>query len=165
MIQIDKLGKFFNKNEVLKDVSLTMPEGSFTTLLGPSGCGKSTTLRIIAGLEQPTTGLVKINNRNVTELTAAERNIAMVFQSYALYPHMTVQENIILPLSMRSMTRLQRMPILYRLLPSARAQAAKNVAKANEIAEMLEISALLDRKPSELSGGQMQRVAYDPAVR
>ena len=164
MIELDKLGKTFGKTQALSDVSLTMPEGSFTSLLGPSGCGKSTTLRIIAGLDHPTTGVVRINGRDVTNMTAAERNIAMVFQSYALYPHMTVQQNIMLPLSMRTMTRLERMPILDRLLPSARAKTAANAAKARDIAETLEIGSLLNRKPSELSGGQMQRVAVGRAL-
>ena len=164
MIELENLGKTFGKTHALSDVSLSMPEGSFTSLLGPSGCGKSTTLRIIAGLDQPTTGVVRIGGRDVTELSAAERNIAMVFQSYALYPHMTVRENITLPLSMRNMTRLERMPFFDRILPSARAKVAENARKTRDIADMLEISALLERKPSELSGGQMQRVAVGRAL-
>ena len=164
MIELKNLGKKFGKMHALRDVSLSMPEGSFTSLLGPSGCGKSTTLRIIAGLDYPTTGNVQINGRDVTELTAAERNIAMVFQSYALYPHMTVRQNITLPLMMRNMSRLERMPVLDRLIPSARRKMAKNAAKAQDIASMLEIDALMDRKPSELSGGQMQRVAVGRAL-
>ena len=164
MIELKNLGKKFGKMHALRDVSLAMPEGSFTSLLGPSGCGKSTTLRIIAGLDYPTTGSVRINGRDVTELTAAERNIAMVFQSYALYPHMTVRQNITLPLMMRNMSRLERMPVLDRLIPSARRKMAKNAEKARDIASMLEIDALMDRKPSELSGGQMQRVAVGRAL-
>ena len=164
MIELENVGKMFGKTRALSDVSLTMPEGSFTSLLGPSGCGKSTTLRIIAGLDQPTTGTVRINGRDVTGLTAAERNIAMVFQSYALYPHMTVRGNITLPLTMRNMSRLERMPIFDRILPSARRKVAENAEKARRVAEMLEIDALLDRKPSELSGGQMQRVAVGRAL-
>ena len=164
MIELENLGKKFGSFRALSDVSLTMPEGSFTSLLGPSGCGKSTTLRIIAGLDQPTTGTVRINGRDVTELTAAERNIAMVFQSYALYPHMTVRMNITLPLMMRNMSRMERMPIFDRILPSARKKMAENAAKARDVAEMLEIGELMDRKPSELSGGQMQRVAVGRAL-
>jgi len=164
MIELENLGKKFGRIHALSDVSLTMPEGSFTSLLGPSGCGKSTTLRIIAGLDQQTTGTVRINGRDVTELTAAERNIAMVFQSYALYPHMTVRMNITLPLMMRNMSRLERMPIFDRILPSARKKMAKNAAKTRDVAEMLEIGELMDRKPSELSGGQMQRVAVGRAL-
>ncbi len=164
MIELENVSKMFGKTRALGDVSLAMPEGSFTSLLGPSGCGKSTTLRIIAGLDQPTTGTVRINGRDVTDLTAAERNIAMVFQSYALYPHMTVRGNITLPLTMRNMSRLERMPIFDRILPSARRKVAENAEKARRVAEMLEIDALLDRKPSELSGGQMQRVAVGRAL-
>jgi multiple sugar transport system ATP-binding protein len=164
MIELENLSKMFGKTPALSDVSLSMPEGSFTSLLGPSGCGKSTTLRIIAGLDQPTTGTVRIDGRDVTELTAAERNIAMVFQSYALYPHMTVRGNITLPLTMRNMSRLERFPVLDRILPSARRKVAENAEKARRVAKMLEIEALLDRKPSELSGGQMQRVAVGRAL-
>ena len=164
MIELENLGKTFGETRVLRDVSLAMEEGSFTTLLGPSGCGKSTTLRIIAGLEHPTTGTVRIGGRDVTDLSPAERNIAMVFQSYALYPHMTVRENIGLPLSMRTMTRTERLPLLDRILPSSRAKAAANREKVRAIAEMLEISDLLDRKPAALSGGQMQRVAVGRAL-
>ena len=164
MIELENVSKMFGKTRALSDVSLSMPEGSFTSLLGPSGCGKSTTLRIIAGLDQPTTGMVRINGHDVTDLTAAERNIAMVFQSYALYPHMTVRGNITLPLTMRNMSRLERLPIFDRILPSARRKMAENAEKARHIAEMLEIDALLDRKPSELSGGQMQRVAVGRAL-
>lgn len=164
MIELENVSQVFGETRALSDVSLAMPEGSFTSLLGPSGCGKSTTLRIIAGLDRPTTGRVRINGRDVTELSAAERNIAMVFQSYALYPHMTVRGNITLPLTMRNMSRLERLPIFDRLLPSARRKMAENAEKARRVAEMLEIDGLLDRKPSELSGGQMQRVAVGRAL-
>lgn len=164
MIELENVSQVFGQTRALIDVSISMPEGSFTSLLGPSGCGKSTLLRIIAGLDQPTTGTVRIDGRDVTDLTAAERNIAMVFQSYALYPHMTVRGNITLPLTMRNMSRLERMPIFDRLLPSARRKMAENAEKVRRVAEMLEIDTLLDRKPSELSGGQMQRVAVGRAL-
>jgi len=164
MIELENLSKSFGKTKALRNVSLSMPEGSFTSLLGPSGCGKSTMLRIIAGLDQPTSGSVRISGRDVTELTAAERNIAMVFQSYALYPHLTVRGNITLPLTMRNMTRLERMPLLDRILPSARRKIAEHAEQTQQIAEMLEIDQLLDRKPSELSGGQKQRVAVGRAL-
>jgi len=164
MIELENISQVFGKTRALIDVSLAMPEGSFTSLLGPSGCGKSSTLRIIAGLDRPTAGRVRIDGRDVTDMTAAERNIAMVFQSYALYPHMTVRGNITLPLTMRNMSRLERSPIFDRMLPSARRKMAENAEKARRIAEMLDIDALLDRKPSELSGGQMQRVAVGRAL-
>ena len=148
----------------LDGVSLTVAEGTFTTLLGPSGCGKSTTLRIIAGLERQTSGEVFVDGRNVDGLTAAERNVAMVFQSYALYPHMTVRQNVTLPLAMRSMNVWQRLPLLHRLLPSARALAAAHQVKVREIAALLDIETLLERKPGQLSGGQAQRVAVARAL-
>ena len=148
----------------LDGVSLTVAEGTFTTLLGPSGCGKSTTLRIIAGLERQTSGEVFIDGRNVDGLTAAERNVAMVFQSYALYPHMTVRQNVTLPLAMRSMNVWQRLPLLHRLLPSARALAAAHQVKVREVAALLDIETLLERKPGQLSGGQAQRVAVARAL-
>ena len=164
MIELECINKTFDKTVALSDISLSVKEGSFTSLLGPSGCGKSTTLRIIAGLEQPTSGVVRIDGHDVTKLTAAERNIALVFQSYALYPHMTVRQNIGLPLSMRNLTRLQRLPLIHRVLPSAQSIAKENARKVIEIGEMLEIGELMDRKPSELSGGQMQRVAVGRAL-
>ena len=164
MIELENLSKIFGQTKALDNVSLTMPEGSFTSLLGPSGCGKSTMLRIIAGLDQPSSGQVRINGRDVTELTAAERNIAMVFQSYALYPHLSVRGNITLPLTMRNMNRIERMPFLDHILPSARRKIAEHAAQTQRVAEMLEIDQLLDRKPSELSGGQKQRVAVGRAL-
>ena len=164
MIELENLSKQFGDVLALDAVSLSMPEGSFTSLLGPSGCGKSTMLRIIAGLDQPSAGCVRIDGRDVTELTATERNIAMVFQSYALYPHLTVRGNITLPLTMRNMTRLERMPVLDRILPSARRKIAEHDEQTQKVARMLEIDQLLDRKPSELSGGQKQRVAVGRAL-
>jgi len=164
MIELDRITRRFGTTTALADVSLQMPAGSFTSLLGPSGCGKSTLLRIIAGLDRPTSGAVRINGRDVVGLTASQRNIAMVFQSYALYPHMSVRENITLPLAMRNLSRLERLPGLNRLLPSARRKRAGNAETVRRVAQMLEIDALLARKPSELSGGQKQRVAIGRAL-
>ena len=164
MIELQNIRRVFGSIVALDDVSLEIREGSFTSLLGPSGCGKSTTLRIIAGLDQPSSGQVLLNGRNVAGLSASERNIAMVFQSYALYPHMTVWQNIALPLVMRNKTRLERLPILGRLLPSARRKSAEIAAQVRQIAEMLEIAPLLDRKPGTLSGGQKQRAAVGRAL-
>ncbi len=164
MIELQNIRRVFGSIVALNDVSLEIREGSFTSLLGPSGCGKSTTLRIIAGLDQPSSGQVLLNGRNVAGLSASERNIAMVFQSYALYPHMTVWQNIALPLVMRNKTRLERLPLLGRLLPSARRKSAKIAAQVRQIAEMLEIAPLLDRKPGTLSGGQKQRAAVGRAL-
>ena len=148
----------------LNGISLKIAEGSFTTLLGPSGCGKSTTLRIVAGLEPQSSGQVLIDGRDVAGLRAAERNIAMVFQSYALYPHMTVRQNINLPLAMRNMTVWQRLPLIDRLLGSARDLAASHRTKVREVASLLDIETLLDRKPGQLSGGQKQRAAVARAL-
>jgi len=164
MIELQKIKRVFGPIVALDDVSLKIREGSFTTLLGPSGCGKSTTLRIIAGLDRPSSGQVLLNGRNVAGLSASQRNIAMVFQSYALYPHMTVWQNIALPLVMRNKTRIERLPILGRLLPSARRKSAEIAAQVRQIAEMLEIAPLLDRKPGTLSGGQKQRAAVGRAL-
>ena len=164
MIELHNVSRRFGDTLALSDVSLTIEGASFTSLLGPSGCGKSTLLRIIAGLDQPTSGSVLFSGRDVRDLSAAERNIAMVFQSYALYPHMTVHGNIALPLAMRSMNRFERFPLLSRLLPSARQKAADNDMAVRRIASLLKIEDLLDRKPSQLSGGQKQRAAVGRAL-
>ena len=164
MIELKDVTRRFGTAVALDRISLTIDEGSFTSLLGPSGCGKSTTLRIIAGLDQPTAGDVVFAGRSVTGLSAAERNIAMVFQSYALYPHMTVRQNITLPLAMREMNRWERTILLDRLLPSARRKAATAAEKVRTVAAMLHIEALLDRKPGALSGGQKQRAAVARAL-
>ena len=164
MIELRNVSRRFGDTSALSDVSLTIEGASFTSLLGPSGCGKSTLLRIIAGLDQPTSGSVLFSGRDVRDLSAAERNIAMVFQSYALYPHMTVRGNIALPLAMRSMNRLERFPVLSELLPSARRKAVENNLAVERIAALLKIEELLDRKPSQLSGGQKQRAAVGRAL-
>ncbi|MTI15951.1 ABC transporter ATP-binding protein [Rhodobacteraceae bacterium RKSG542] len=164
MIELRNIKRQFGQTTVLEDISLTVENGSFTTLLGASGSGKSTTLRIIAGLDTPTSGSVMINGQDVTQAPAAARNIAMVFQSYALYPHMDVRGNITLPLAMRNMNRLERAPLLNKLLPSARQKAQNHQEQVESIARMLEIEHLLARKPSQLSGGQKQRVAMGRAL-
>jgi multiple sugar transport system ATP-binding protein len=130
----------------VEGLNLSIREGEFLTLLGPSGCGKSTTLRMIAGLETPTAGEIHFNDRIVNDLTPAQRNIAMVFQNYALYPHMTVRQNIGYPLRKRRVSK------------------AENVRRTLEVAQLLQIEPLLDRKPRSLSGGQQQRVALGRAL-
>ncbi|MCG8598343.1 MAG: ABC transporter ATP-binding protein [Kiloniellales bacterium] len=164
MMELRDVRRRFGKTEVLHGISLRVPEGSFTSLLGPSGCGKSTALRIMAGLDRPSEGQVLMNGADVAELTAAQRNVAMVFQSYALYPHMTVAENIALPLAMRRMSRVERLPLLGRLLPAARAKRAQQAAKVAEVARTLGLEGLLARKPAQLSGGQKQRAALGRAL-
>ena len=169
MIDLDTITRRFGATEVLHGITLSVAQGGFTALLGPSGCGKSTLLRIIAGLDRPTSGAVRFDGRDVSGEGPAARNVAMVFQAYALYPHLTVAENIALPLAMRGMTRAERSP-LGRLMPGGRAKRAAQAQAVRHVAEMLEIGALLARKPAELSGGQKQRVALvralvrDPSV-
>jgi multiple sugar transport system ATP-binding protein len=164
MIELEGVTRRFGATPVLHDVSLAVPEGSFTSILGPSGCGKSTTLRIMAGLDRPTEGRVRLNGADVTEATASERNVAMVFQSYALYPHMTVAENIALPLAMRQLSRLERLAGIGRLLPGSRPKRAAIQARMQEVAAMLGLEDMLGRKPAALSGGQQQRVAVGRAL-
>jgi multiple sugar transport system ATP-binding protein len=163
MIDLDAITRRFGATDVLHGISLSVAKGSFTALLGPSGCGKSTLLRIIAGLDRPTSGTVRFAGRDVSGETPAARNVAMVFQAYALYPHLTVEQNIALPLAMRGMSRAER-SLIGGLIPSARAKRSAQGQAVRRVAEMLEIGGLLGRKPSELSGGQKQRVALARAL-
>tara|TARA_R110002110_G_scaffold407707_4_gene628791 strand:- start:572 stop:1726 length:1155 start_codon:yes stop_codon:yes gene_type:complete len=163
-LEVTSLTKQFGETRVLKGVTLGIEDGEFVSLVGPSGCGKSTLLRIIAGLETADSGTVTIGNAEVTNTRAADRNLSMVFQSYALYPHLTVAENIAVPLRMREMTSVQRLPVIGGVMPGARRQKhsiSQSVARA---ADMLEIGPLLGRKPGQLSGGQRQRVALGRAL-
>jgi multiple sugar transport system ATP-binding protein len=145
-ITLDHVGKAFSGTTAVDDVSLEIADGEFLVLVGPSGCGKSTLLRLIAGLEEPTGGRIAIGGRDVTELAPRERDIAMVFQSYALYPHMTVRQNLGYGLKARK---------------TPKAEIAREV---DGVAGLLGLSALLDRRPAELSGGQRQRVAMGRAI-
>ncbi len=151
-VTFERVRKAFGAITAVECLDLAIESGAFVSLLGPSGCGKTTTLRMLAGLEQPTSGEIRIGERVVNDVPPARRDIAMVFQSYALYPHMTVAGNIEYPLRKRGVPRMER---------------ARKVAEA---AAMLQLDALLHRKPKELSGGQQQRVALgralvrDPAV-
>ncbi len=130
----------------VRDLSLEIRDGEFFTLLGPSGCGKTTTLRMIAGLEAITSGTIALRGRDVTDVPARDRDVAMVFQSYALYPHMTVRDNLGLNLQVRKL-------------------AKREIAERIEsVARMLQLDGLLDRKPGQLSGGQRQRVALGRAI-
>jgi multiple sugar transport system ATP-binding protein len=145
-VRFEHVEKRFGKNVVIPDLSLEIRDEEFMVLVGPSGCGKTTALRMIAGLEEVTAGSVSIGSRVVNDLPPKERDIAMVFQSYALYPHMTIRENMDFGL------RLRKMP---------EATIRKLV---DEAAEILGIAHLLDRKPKQLSGGQRQRVAVGRAI-
>ena len=145
-VQLTGIEKRFDGVRVLESLDLTVADGEFVVLLGPSGCGKTTALRIIAGLETPTAGRVRIGGRDVTDLSPRERDVAMVFQSYALYPHMSIEDNIGYPLRIRRVSEKDR----------AAAVAA--------VAASLEISHLLKRRPRQLSGGQRQRIALARAI-
>jgi multiple sugar transport system ATP-binding protein len=149
-LHIAGIRKTFGKGdkmvEVLKRIDIDVAPGEFLILVGPSGCGKSTLLNIIAGLDEPTEGEIRISGRNVVGVAPAQRDIAMVFQSYALYPSMSVAENIGFALEMRKVPKAERL------------------ARVQQVAATLQISHLLDRRPSQLSGGQRQRVAMGRAL-
>jgi len=145
-VDLQHVTKRYGSVQVINDLSLRIEEGSFTALLGPSGCGKSTLLRMIAGLEEITEGACFIDGEDVTDVPPAKRGTAMVFQSYALYPHLTVRQNIAFSLSL------------------ARAPKAVQEEKVATVARMLQLEPLLDRRPAQLSGGQRQRVAIGRAL-
>ncbi|MFB9947520.1 ABC transporter ATP-binding protein [Rhizobium puerariae] len=163
-IKIDGIGKSFGSTLVLRDVSLDIADGEFLTLLGPSGCGKSTLLRILAGLDVQTSGSLSIGDRVVDGVRPKKRDVAMVFQSYALYPHMTVAENMALPLRMRRLSSLQRLPVAGRFWPGTKTVVTGIEEDVRRTAAALSIGHLLDRKPGQLSGGQRQRVAVGRAM-
>ena len=162
-VELHRIGKGFGADDVLKNIDLSVRPGEFLSLVGMSGCGKSTLLRIIAGLEQPDRGSVTIGGEDVTDRDPSDRNLAMVFQSYALYPHMTVRQNIATPLRMRRLSLGQRLPLVGRLTSSEQSLREIDEAVA-AAAALLQIDHLLDRKPAQLSGGQRQRVALARAL-
>ena len=148
-VTLDTLRKEFDRGTIVAvdDLDLEIDDGEFVTVVGPSGCGKTTTLRMVAGLEEPTSGSVNFDDEDVTEIHATDRPVAMVFQNYALYPHKTVMENMAFGLKMSTdMTKAERHE------------------RVTEMAEMMGIADLLDDKPDELSGGQKQRVALGRAI-
>ena len=145
-VRLEGIKKSYGEVEVLKGIDLSIDQGEFVVFVGPSGCGKSTLLRVIAGLEKAGAGEIYFGGRRFTDVPPAKRGVAMVFQSYALYPHMTVAENMTMSLRLAGVPK-----------PERRRRAA-------EVATMLQLSPLLDRKPAELSGGQRQRVAIGRAI-
>src|SRR5829696_5644563 len=145
-IQFHNVTKTFGGACVVDDLSLDVRDGEFIVLLGPSGCGKTTTLRMLAGLENVTSGDILIEGERINDVPTQHRDLAMVFQSYALYPHMTIAENIGYPLRVRKLKKAER------------------AARVQRVAEMLEIESLLERKPRQLSGGERQRVALARAI-
>ncbi|MBC7141054.1 MAG: ABC transporter ATP-binding protein [Rhodobacteraceae bacterium] len=153
-VALHGVSKRFGREVAVADVTMTIPDGAFVVLLGPTGAGKTTTLRLISGLERPDKGEILIDGRPVVDETPAQRNVAMVFQQYSLYPHMTVRENLAFPL---------RSPIL-------RTPEGEIARKVAEVAEVLRISHKLDNRATALSGGEMQRVSIgralvrDPAI-
>lgn len=163
-LHLDGIGKSFGGQAILSGVALAAGPGEFVALVGPSGCGKSTLLRIAAGLEKPDAGRVLLGGQDVTAMRAAERDMAMVFQSYALYPHLTARQNMALPLAMRRLTGFERLPLLGRLARGTGARRRAIAAEVAQAAEALRIAPLLDRKPAQMSGGQRQRVALGRAL-
>ncbi|MEO1607711.1 MAG: ABC transporter ATP-binding protein, partial [Pseudomonadota bacterium] len=145
-VDFQNVVKSFGAFTAVHGLDLAIDEGEFMSLLGPSGCGKTTTLRMLAGLDFPTSGSISIGDRVVNDLAPGERDIAMVFQSYALYPHMTVADNIAYPLKKRGVPKAERGPMVQKT------------------AELLQLTELLSRKPRQLSGGQQQRVALGRAL-
>lgn len=161
-IVLDGISKRFGDASVLERLDLSIRAGEFLSLVGPSGCGKSTLLRILAGLEAQTSGHVTIRGRRVDGVRAADRDLAMVFQSYALYPHLTVAENLMTPLKLRDLTSWERLPVVGPAV--ARGKHRKLRASVEEVADVLKIRPLLERKPGQLSGGQRQRAALGRAM-
>ena len=147
-VRLEDVTKLFDENNGVKNISMEIPDGEFVALLGPTGAGKTTTLRLISGLETPDSGDIKINGESVNKETPAQRNVAMVFQQYSLYPHLTVRQNL-------------EFPLKSPMLNTPREQIDK---KINEVAEILHITNKLNNKSTELSGGEMQRVAIGRAL-
>ena len=145
-ITLKSVKKSFGDVDVIPGIDLTINDGEFVVFVGPSGCGKSTLLRLIAGLEDTTSGIIEIDGVDATSLPPAKRRLAMVFQSYALYPHMTVRKNIAFPLKMAGLS------------------AEEQARKVDHAAKILNLSSYIDRKPGQLSGGQRQRVAIGRAI-
>ena len=147
-VHLQSVSKSFGATAALSDVTMQVPDGAFVVLLGPTGVGKTTLLRMVSGLDRPDTGDVRIGGQSMKGLTPAQRNVAMVFQQYSLYPHLTVRENM-------------EFPLKSPLLRTPRAEIARKVA---EVAEILQISHKLDNKATALSGGEMQRVSIGRAL-
>lgn len=145
-ISVNQVNKYYGDNHIVKDLNLQVYKGEFLTLLGPSGCGKTTTLRMIAGFEHPTTGEIFLNNESIANKPPYKRDVNTVFQNYALFPHMTVRENIGYGLKMKNLPK------------------AEITERVNEVLRLVQMENFADRKPRQLSGGQQQRVAIGRAI-
>ncbi|MEL7082850.1 MAG: ABC transporter ATP-binding protein, partial [Pseudomonadota bacterium] len=163
-LELRHIKKSFGETAVLHNISLDVADGEFVSLVGQSGCGKSTLLRIIAGLEAPDSGDILIGGQSVTDSAPKDRNIAMVFQDYALYPHMSVGENMAMPLVMARLPLYARLPGMRSITPAGRGARPEIRAEIEKVAKQLRIDHLLDRQPAQLSGGQRQRVALGRAL-
>lgn len=163
-LQLHHINRRFGSTLVLDGINLDIRDGEFLTLVGPSGCGKTTLLRIIAGLDHADEGQVAIDGVAVDNLPPKKRDVAMVFQSYALYPYMTVAQNMALPLIMRRLSWVQRLPLIGRWWPGSSVVRRELEDEVNQVAQSLGLGALLQRRPAQLSGGQRQRVALGRAM-
>lgn len=146
MLSLQNISKQFDGKSALSALSLDIREGEFVVLVGPSGCGKSTLLRLLAGLEPVSEGEIWLHDENITEMSPRERNFAMIFQNYALFPHLSVRDNITFGMKVRKEEKTSWQP------------------RVDKVAQMLQLDTLLDRKPAKLSGGQRQRVAMARAI-
>lgn len=163
-IQLQGIRKAYGETLILDSLDLTIRSGEFLTLLGPSGCGKSTLLKLLAGLELPDAGGISRGNHDLLTKSPSERDIAMVFQSYALYPHMTVGDNVCTPLHMRGLRAWQRLPGARWVSTDVRRKISEAQLQGRQVAKALGIESLWSRKPAQLSGGQRQRVALARAM-
>ena len=162
--ELHGIAKSFGPRPVLNSVDLSIESGEFLVVVGPSGCGKSTLLRIVAGLERQDAGEVHLDGSAIDALAPKERDVAMVFQSYALYPHMTVAENLALPLAMRDLNWVERLPFAAKLSPSVREKRKAALDVVRNAAASVSLDDYLDARPKQLSGGQRQRVALARAL-
>lgn len=163
-LSLQNVSKRFGTFTAVDNISLDLKDGEFVALLGASGCGKSTTLRLFAGLETATEGKVLLKGEDVTNASASARNIALMFQSYALYPHLSVAQNIAMPLRLQRLNAIQRLPGAGLVSKVAQSEGSEIKQAVGRMAEMLSLEELLDRKPGQLSGGQQQRVALARAL-
>ncbi|MER2634928.1 MAG: ABC transporter ATP-binding protein, partial [Rhizobiaceae bacterium] len=158
-IQLKDVTKRFGNSTIIPRFDASIKDGEFLVLLGPSGCGKSTLLRMIAGLTEITDGALAFDGQDVTDWSPSRRGVAFVFQSYALYPHMTVRENIAFPLLMDAFRTWHHIPLVSSIVRWKLMRRPDIASRTNQIAEQLELTPLMDRRPASLSGGQRQRVA------